>query len=118
MTLLVQFVLRLAFGTSLAMACTPPRLVTSGYYRNNLYVLLGLNATVSLVVWAGPAGQALSLWLPLALAAASYAAAVCWLYEKPRPGIALLALLAATTLAAAWLARPPAESATAAMRAL
>jgi hypothetical protein len=118
MTLLVQFVLRLAFGTSLAMACTPPRLVTSGYYRNNLYVLLGLNSLVSLVVLAGPSSRPLPLWLPLALAAGCYAAAVCWLYEKPRPGIALLALLAAATLAAAWLARPPAESATAAARAL
>jgi len=54
MTLLSQFILRLAFGTSLAMACTPPKQVTSGYYRNNLYVLLGLNVVACLVAWAMP----------------------------------------------------------------
>jgi hypothetical protein len=82
MTLLTQFILRLAFGTSLAMACTPPRLVTSGYYRNNLYVLLGLNVAVSLIAWTG-ASESLPLWLPVAAAVACYVGAVLWLYEQP-----------------------------------
>ena len=30
------------------MTLVPPRQVTSGYYRNNLYVLLGLNALAAL----------------------------------------------------------------------
>jgi len=68
MTILWQFVLRLAFGTSLAMACTPSKLVASGYYRNNLYVLLGLNSLASLVAWAGPSDQPLPLWPPLVAA--------------------------------------------------
>jgi hypothetical protein len=112
MSLLVQFALRLAFGTSLAMAFTPPKQVSSGYYRNNLYVLLGLSVLVSLIVWGNSTGQTLPMWLPLAAGAACYAGAVCWLYEKPTPGIAILALISATTLAAALLARPQTESAT------
>ena len=41
--ILTQFVLRLSFGLALGMALTSPRQVTSGYYRNHLYVLLGLD---------------------------------------------------------------------------
>jgi len=111
MTILGQFVLRLVFGTSLAMACTPSRLVTSGYYRNNLYVLLGLNSLAGLVAWAGGSSGLFPLWPPLVAAVASYVGAVCWLYEKPRPGIAALVLIAATALTGAWLAGAPAESA-------
>ena len=37
------------------MALVPPRQVTSGYYRNNLYVLLGLNVLATLVALAGSA---------------------------------------------------------------
>jgi hypothetical protein len=119
MTLLGQFVLRLVFGTSLAMACTPSKLVTSGYYRNNLYVLLGLNSLAGLVAWAGGGSEGpLPIWPPLVAAVASYVGAVCWLYEKPRPGTAALVLIAATALTGAWLSGAQAESAPAALRAL
>ena len=111
MTILGQFVLRLVFGTSLAMACTPSRLVTSGYYRNNLYVLLGLNSLAGLVAWTGGSRGLFPLWPPLVAAVASYVGAVCWLYEKPRPGIAALVLIAATAVTGAWLAGCAAESA-------
>jgi hypothetical protein len=111
MNLLSQFVLRLAFGTSLAMACTPSKLVGSGYYRNNLYVLLGLNSLAGLIAWAGPSEGAQAIWPPLVAAVASYVGAVCWLYEKPRLGTAMLVLIAATTLAGAWLSGARAESA-------
>ena len=33
------------------MAVTSPRLVTSGYYRNNAYVLLGMNVLAAVVAW-------------------------------------------------------------------
>jgi hypothetical protein len=38
----------------------------------------------------------------------SYASSVIWLYEKSRPGIVALALVAATSIAAAWLLDAPA----------
>ncbi|HUY31800.1 MAG TPA: hypothetical protein VMV69_03400 [Pirellulales bacterium] len=117
MTILSQFVLRLVFGTSLAMACTPSKLVAGGYYRNNLYILLGLNSLAVLVAWAVP-GEGPPLWPPLVAAVASYVGAICWLYEKPWPGTAALVLIAATTLAGAWLSGAPGASAPLMLRAL
>ncbi len=114
MALLTQFILRLTFGLSLAMACTSPRRVSSGYYRNNLYVLLGLNVLASLVAGMGLSQQALPLWPPLTAALLSYVGAVLWLYERPRPGIAALAGIALVALAGAWLCGAAPESSTSA----
>ena len=110
MLTLVQFIFRLSFGMSLAMACTPARLVTSGYYRNNLYVLLGLNVLASLATWMCFSQTSLPLWPPLAAALLSYAGGVFWLYEAPRPGKAALVAIAGVTLAGAWLAAAVPES--------
>ena len=52
MAILTQFLLRLSFGLALGMALTSPRQVTSGYYRNHLYVLLGLNVLATMVALA------------------------------------------------------------------
>src|SRR5260221_12940446 len=109
MLILTQFLFRLTFGLSLSMAITSPRKVTSGYYRNHLYVLLGLNVLALLVALAAP--DKFSLWPPLLGACLSYAGAVTWLYEKPRAGIALLAMVGITGLVGAWLASPPSVSA-------
>jgi hypothetical protein len=103
--LLTQFVFRLSFGLALAMAITPSRWVTSGYYRVHLYVLLGLNALATLVAWNDPARY--SLWPPLAGAVLSYIGSVMWLYEKPRPGVAALVLVALTSIAGAHGAAAP-----------
>jgi len=111
MLTLTQFILRLSFGMSLAMAWTPPRLVSSGYYRNNLYVLLGLNVLASLAAWMGLSQTPLPLWPPLTAAILSYLGGVFWLYEAPRPGRAALAAIAAVTLLGAWLAGGPGEPA-------
>jgi hypothetical protein len=109
--ILIQFVLRLAFGLAAAMTLVPPRQVTSGYYRNNLYVLLGLNALAALAI--GSSQRALgSPWLAITAAVLSYLGAVAWLYERPRLGLGFLAVIAVTDLAAAWAAMPvAAESA-------
>ncbi len=85
---------------ALAMALTNPRRVTSGYYRNHLYVLLGLNALATMVALS--ARDEFSLAPPLSAAIFSYIGAVLWLYEKPRAGIVSLALVSATTLWGAW----------------
>jgi hypothetical protein len=103
MLVLTQFVLRLAFGLSLAMALTSPRRVTSGFFRNHAYVLLGLNVLALLAAFADP--KQLSIWAPLAGAVLSYACAVTWLYEKVKPGRALLILIAAAGLIGACFAQ-------------
>ncbi len=106
--ILTQFVFRLTFGAALAMGVTPPRLVTSGFYRVHLWMLLGMNVFTALAVYSSReeyTGRAVS-WqvvfgLAIAAALVSYVGSVCWLYEQPRLGgvaiyvVALLALLAA-----------------------
>jgi hypothetical protein len=118
MLTLAQFIFRLSFGMSLAMVCTPARLVSSGYYRNNLYVLLGLNVLASLTAWMGLSQTPLALWPPLAAAILSYLGAVFWLYEARRPGKIALAAIAAVTLCGAWLAGVASESPSSAARLL
>jgi hypothetical protein len=54
MLLLAQFLLRLSFGLAAAMLAVSPRQVTSGYYRNNSYVLLALNTLAALIFWLAP----------------------------------------------------------------
>jgi len=99
--ILTQFVLRLSFGLAAAMAVTSPRQVTSGYFRNNLYVLLGLNVLAALVALAS-AGK-LPVWPPVVAAVGCYFGSVLWLYEKPRAGSIALGLIAILDLTALWL---------------
>jgi hypothetical protein len=103
-SLLVQFLFRMSFGLALGMAITSPRKVTSGYYRNHLYVLLGLNVLATLVALSAP--DRFALWPALSAAILSYLGSVCWLYEKAGPGILALAAIAAVTLVGAWSAGP------------
>jgi hypothetical protein len=107
MLLLVQFLYRLSFGMAAAMALTSPRLVTSGYYRNNCYVLLGMNLLAALAAWSGTLDPGLvPPWPATAAAVVSYLAAVLWLYEKPRAGVAALASAAILTFVGALVATP------------
>jgi len=114
MLMLTQFVLRLSFGIAASMLLVSPRHVTSGYFRNNLYVLLGLNVLAALLSSALP--STVNWWMPVAAAAFSYVGAVVWLYERPRLGIVVLGIVAAIDLAAAWLAAPNPSSGAAAQR--
>jgi hypothetical protein len=109
MYVLSQFLFRLAFGMAAAMAASSPRLVTSGYFRVHLYVILGLNTLAAMVAVASPE---YALWPPVAGAILSYLGAVAWLYEKPLAGRLFLVLVSAVALAGAWrsLAVPPGES--------
>jgi hypothetical protein len=95
MDLLADFLLRLAFGLAAGMSLVSSRQVSSGYYRNHLYVTLGLSALAALVAHAVGAGA----W-PWAVGAAtaSYFGSVAWLYEKPRLGKALLVVVASLAL--------------------
>lgn len=107
MQILFQFLLRLSLGMAGAMAVTSPRRVTSGYYRNNLHVLFGLNVLAGLVAWASPADAPLPLWPPVAAAVLSYLGAAFWLYELAGPGLLALSAIAATSLTGTWLADAP-----------
>src|SRR5436853_523788 len=100
MAILVQFLLRLSFGMTVGMAVTPSRLVSSGYYRNHLYVTLGLATLAALV------GSQFSMVVAIlagATAVLSYVGSVCWLYEAKQAGIAVLWLVAGCSLAAALI---------------
>lgn len=110
--LLVQFIFRLTFGMALAMGVTPPKLVTSGYYRVHLWVLMGLNTLAALAVYSNRDTEGSEYWtllfvLSIGITIASYVGAVAWLYERTRVGIAVLygiglAALVAAALATDW----------------
>jgi hypothetical protein len=104
--LLVQFIFRLTFGMSLAMAVTPSRLVTSGYYRVHLWVLMGLNtlATLALVSDRSYDHWSVVFGIAIGLAVVSYIGAIVWLYEQSEIGTLLLYGIAIASLIAAALA--------------
>ena len=98
---LLQFLYRLSLGLAFAMAITSPKQVTSGFFRNHLYVLLGLNVLAAAVAWTDEAGR-FTAWIPTTAAIVSYVGAVLWLYELPhvgRPAIGVVGLLG---LLGAW----------------
>ncbi len=111
--LLIQFVFRLTFGVALAMAITPSKHVSSGFYRVHLWVLMGLNTFAALTVYSQTEAldAVLTDWriplvLAIALAALSYFGSVIWLYEKTDLGTAVIVLVAAAALVAAAFATP------------
>ena len=63
MPILIQFLLRASFGLAAAMAITPRCKVTSGFYRNHLYVILGMCVLATLAALSLPASE--RTWLPL-----------------------------------------------------
>jgi hypothetical protein len=101
MLLLTEFLLRLTFGLGGGMALVPPRQVTSGYFRNHLYVTMGLALLAALLCSYAGAEPREAFW-PAALAAgASYVGSVLWLYEKPVPGKVALVAVSGLALAGA-----------------
>lgn len=95
MLILTQFLFRLSFGLSLGMALTSPRQVSGGYFRNNLYVLLGIHSLAALLAWFPATGVGLPFWAPAAAAVMSYVGAALWLYEKHLAGIVAVAIVSA-----------------------
>ena len=87
------------------MAATSPRDVTSGYFRNHLYVLLGLETLALLIAITTPG---FSLWPPLAGAVLSYLGSVLWLAERKTAG--RIVLLSPRRASSAADARTPAAS--------
>src|SRR5688500_12203204 len=107
MEILSQFLLRLAFGLAFGMAITSSRQVSSGYFRNHLYVTLGLSTLATLVLarFSPPAA-----WFAGASAVLSFVGAACWLYEAKNVGKAALWLVAISAVTAALIAQPNAST--------
>ncbi|MEZ6114212.1 MAG: hypothetical protein R3C99_24850 [Pirellulaceae bacterium] len=111
---LAEFIFRVTFGVSLAMAATPARLVTAGFYRVHLWVLMGLNTFAALIVFSMhdsfvdvKADWRMTFGLAVALAVISYVGAVVWLYEQRGLGFYVLVAVSGLGLiagasAAAW----------------
>jgi hypothetical protein len=111
--LLIQFVFRLTFGVALAMAITPSKHVSSGFYRVHLWVLMGLNTLAALAVYSQSETLAgvLTNWqipftISIVLIGLCYVGSVVWLYEKSDSGTALIVLVAGAALLAAAFATP------------
>jgi len=102
MGLLSQFLLRLAFGLAVGMAITSSRQVTSGFYRNHLYVTLGLTTLAAMVL---AKISPIEMWIAIAAAIISYIGSAAWLYEAKRFGKLTLWLVAACSITAAILAQ-------------
>ncbi len=102
MDVLAQFLLRLSFGLAVGMTITLSRRVSSGYYRNHLLVILGLTTLAALVL---SPGASWGMWLAATAAVISYLGSVCWMVDASRAGAVLLWLVAASSLAAAFVAQ-------------
>ena len=106
MELLIEFLLRLTFGLALGMALTSPQLVTSGYYRNHLYVTLGLACLAALL---SQSASSLAFWPAVGAAVLSYVGSVCWLYEKSLVGRLFLGLVSIAGVVGLLLTRDTSE---------
>jgi hypothetical protein len=99
MEILAQFLLRLSFGLAFGMAITSPQQVSSGYFRNHLYVTLGLTSLAAMATYSiAP----IAFWFAIAAAAVSYVGSVLWLYEKSEAGKAALILVLLFSLIASY----------------
>ncbi len=111
--LLIQFVFRLTFGVALAMAITPSKHVSSGFYRVHLWVLMGMNTFAALAMYSQSEAltDVLSNWripfgLAIGLIVMTYFGSVVWLYEKADLGTAMIVLVAGGALVGAAFATP------------
>jgi len=104
--ILVQFVLRLIFGIAVSMAVTPPKLVTAGFYRVHLWVLMGLATVTALAAYSNRVPEEFwqyVFWLSVATAVVCYLGSVIWLYERPQAGLVAIFVVAVLSLCAAAL---------------
>jgi hypothetical protein len=108
--ILVEFLFRLTFGVATAMALTPSRWVTSGFFRVHLWVLMGLQTLAELALYSAiPLGKTPAaavayqqFGLAIGAAVASYIGAVIWMYEARLLGKLAVVIVAASTLIGCW----------------
>lgn len=104
--MLQQFLFRLAFGMAAAMAVTPSRWVTAGFFRVHLWVVMGLGTLAALLEWSGRASEnfAVGVFVPSVLIAViSFLGSALWLYERSRWGKGSLIAVALVSIAAALM---------------
>ncbi len=108
--ILVEFLFRLTFGVAVSMGLTPSRLVTSGFYRVHLWVLMGLMTFAALAIWGTRQSNAsdwpLALGLAIGAAVISYVGAVIWMYEKKLAGKVAIWIVAALAIAGCQIHGP------------
>jgi hypothetical protein len=81
------------------MAITSPRQVSSGFFRNHLYVTLGLT---SLAALASYSLAPIAFWFAVPAAIASYFGSVFWLYEKVQGGMTAILSVVVFSLIASY----------------
>jgi len=107
--MIAQFALRLIVGMSLMWAMMPRRDVTSGFFRIQMLVTLGLGVLAALTVETGVTDPALesfvvfaslAKWLCVGVAVVSFVGSVLWTLERRRGGtLAGLLVLAQAVVA-------------------
>ena len=108
---LVQFILRLSFGLTLAMCLTPAKWVTSGFFRVHLWVVMGFATVASLALYSNwpwyakhiASSPAIPFALTISLAFVCYFGAVIWMYEQARLGKIAITLATLLSCSAGWL---------------
>ncbi len=90
------------------MMLTSSKVVTSGFFRVHLWVIMGLNVFGVLVIWTVgeehiPTQHISLLTLVIVNAIASYVGASIWIYEKDRAGTIALLVVTILTLTSAYL---------------
>jgi hypothetical protein len=107
--ILVDFLFRLTFGIATAMALTPSRFVTSGFFRVHLWVLMGLQTLTALTLSSPSASSGAAahfgtrmFWAAITAAVLSYVGSVVWMYEKRGLGKLFIAGVAAACWLGGW----------------
>jgi len=109
MQLLLDFLCRFGWGMAVGLVLTPADMVTAGFFRVNLLVVLGLATAAALVAGGGAAGR----WTVATAAAAAVTAwlgSVAWLGERRRAGARLCGITAVLLAGATLTAAAPPES--------
>jgi hypothetical protein len=100
---LLEFLFRLSAGLALAMLITSSRQVTSGFFRIQSWVLMGLATFASLVLYSQASQYkfaSVAIGISIAAAVVSYISAVIWMYEGRVAGKIALMVVAALFVAA------------------
>ena len=109
----MPFAFRLTFGVGLAMRLIASPTVSAGFFRVNLWVLLGINTFAALVLYGEVTGEDqnyaygfAAISLNVVLLATCYLGSVCWLYQWRRVGKMALTFIVVSAIAAAILTMP------------
>lgn len=92
--LFTEFTIHLALGLSLALFAVSSQLVSSGFFRIQMWIVMGLDTFAGILLWTQK--DHLLAVLTFVAAFVAYATATAWLYE--RAGIGKLGIVCVTLL--------------------